>query len=133
MTVVRNVLGSNLRPCSSDPMTGFHRDGYCNCGPEDPGQHLICVEMSSDFLAFSKARGNDLSTPHPEYGFPGLKPGDHWCLCLLRWLEALEAGIAPQVDLEATHERVLQLVDLELLEQYALPRQSPMESEGESP
>jgi len=120
MSVVKNVLGTNLKPCSTDPMTGFHRDGYCNCGPEDPGQHLVCIQASAEFLAFSQARGNDLSTPHPRFGFPGLKPGDKWCLCLLRWLEALEAGQAPLVELESTHERVLQLVELSTLQQYAL-------------
>lgn len=124
MSVVRNVLGENLTPCSTDPMTGFHRDGYCNCGPEDPGQHLVCILCSDEFLNFSKAKGNDLSTAMPQYGFPGLKAGDRWCLCLLRWLEALEAGAAPQVVLEATHERVLKLVDLELLRKYAVSEPS---------
>lgn len=120
MSVVRNVLGENLRPCSMDPVTGFHRDGYCNCGPEDPGQHLVCVEVNAEFLAFSQERGNDLSTPYPQFGFPGLKPGDKWCLCLLRWIEAYKAGKAPPVDLESTHERVLELVSLEILQAHAL-------------
>lgn len=121
MSVVKNVLGTNLRPCSLDPMTGFYRDGYCNCGPEDPGQHLICVQVDADFLAFSKGCGNDLSTPYPEYGFAGLKPGDRWCLCLARWVEAYRAGKAPRVDLESTHADVLELVDLETLKNFALP------------
>ena len=120
MSVVRNVLGENLRPCSMDPLTGFHRDGYCNCGPEDPGQHLVCVQVSAEFLAFSQSRGNDLSTPYPQFGFPGLKPGDKWCLCLLRWIEAYKAGKAPPVDLDSTHERVLELVSLEILQAHAL-------------
>lgn len=121
MSVVKNVLGTNLRPCSLDPMTGFYRDGYCNCGPEDPGQHLICVQVDAAFLAFSKGCGNDLSTPYPEYGFAGLKPGDRWCLCLARWVEAYRAGKAPLVDLESTHADVLGLVDLETLKNFALP------------
>ncbi|MBF2053696.1 MAG: DUF2237 domain-containing protein [Candidatus Sericytochromatia bacterium] len=120
MSVVRNVLGENLRPCSMDPLTGFHRDGYCNCGPEDPGQHLVCVEVNAEFLAFSQSRGNDLSTPYPQFGFPGLKPGDKWCLCLLRWIEAYKAGKAPPVDLASTHERVLERVSLEILQAHAL-------------
>ena len=120
MSVIRNVLGTNLTPCSTNPMTGFHRDGYCNCGPEDPGQHLVCIEASDVFLDFSKARGNDLSTPMPHYGFPGLKAGDRWCLCLTRWIEALKADAAPNVVLESTHERVLSLIDLEILKKYAV-------------
>lgn len=120
MSVVKNVLGTNLKPCSLEPLTGFHRDGYCNCGPEDPGQHLVCIAVDETFLAFSKAQGNDLSTSRPEYGFQGLKPGDQWCLCLLRWLEALALGQAPAIDLEATHERVLEQVSLEVLQQYAI-------------
>lgn len=119
MSVIRNVLGSNLKPCSLDPVTGYHRDGYCNCGPEDSGQHIICVITTQDFLEFSQSRGNDLSTAYPQYGFPGLKPGDRWCLCLMRWVEALSAGKAPFVDLEATHEDVLKVVDLEVLKQHA--------------
>lgn len=125
MSVVRNVLGSNLKPCSMDPLTGFHRDGYCNCGPEDPGQHLVCVEVNAEFLAFSQSRGNDLSTPYPQFAFPGLKPGDRWCLCLLRWIEAYKVGKAPPVDLESTHERVLERVSLEILQAHAL---EPVES-----
>ena len=99
----KNVLGTALEPCSFDPMTGFFRDGCCNTGAEDVGLHLVCSVMTDKFLAFSKARGNDLRTPMPMYQFPGLKEGDRWCLCALRWKEALEAGMAPQVVLEATH------------------------------
>ncbi|PKL76616.1 MAG: DUF2237 domain-containing protein [Candidatus Melainabacteria bacterium HGW-Melainabacteria-1] len=124
MSVIKNVLGTNLRPCSLEPVTGFYRDGYCNCGPEDPGRHIVCVHLDAAFLAFSKACGNDLSTPFPEYGFPGLKPGDRWCLCLARWLEALQAGQAPMLDLEATHADVLDYVSLEVLKQHALPQES---------
>lgn len=120
MSVVKNVLGTNLRPCNLDPVTGYYRDGYCNCGPEDPGQHLICVQVDEAFLAFSKARGNDLSTPFPEYGFAGLKPGDRWCLCLARWIEAHQAGQAPPVDLESTHADVLNQVELATLQAHAL-------------
>lgn len=119
MSVVKNVLGTNLKPCSTEPITGFHRDGYCNCGPEDPGQHIVCVRVNAEFLAYSQSVGNDLSTPFPEYGFPGLKPGDQWCLCLQRWIQASKVSKAPPVDLEATHERVLEFVSLETLKQYA--------------
>lgn len=123
MSVVKNVLGTNLRPCSLDPVTGFYRDGYCNCGDEDPGQHIVCVQVDAEFLAFSKERGNDLSTPFPEYGFAGLKPGDRWCLCLARWVEAYQAGKAPKVDLESTLADVLDYVELETLKSFALPLQ----------
>ncbi len=115
----RNVLGGPLRPCSSDPVTGFFRNGHCDTCVEDAGCHTVCVEVSAEFLAFSRADGNDLSTPRPEYGFPGLKPGDRWCLCASRWLAALEAGQAAPVALTATHERTLEIVPLELLQQYA--------------
>jgi uncharacterized protein len=120
MSVIRNVLGDNLSPCSVDPITGYHRDGYCQCGPEDGGQHIICVQVSDTFLQYSKSKGNDLTTPFPQYGFPGLKDGDRWCLCLSRWIQALEAGVAPPVILASTHENVLQQVPLETLQQYAL-------------
>ena len=116
----KNVLGGPLQPCCMSPMTGFERDGYCRTGPEDLGSHTVCAEVSEEFLKFSKAVGNDLSTPHPEYGFPGLKPGDRWCLCVSRWEEAFLAGIAPRVILEATHERALDVVDLDELKNYAL-------------
>ena len=115
-----NVLGEPLRPCSLDPLTGFYRDGCCNTGYDDVGIHTVCVRVTREFLAFSKSRGNDLSTPAPAMGFPGLKPGDRWCLCALRWREALEAGIAPPVSLASTHERALEYVSLEVLQQHAL-------------
>ena len=106
----RNVLGGELAPCSMDPLTGFYRNGCCETGPHDLGLHTVCAVMTDDFLAFSKARGNDLSTPRPDLAFPGLKAGDRWCLCAGRWTEALEAGMAPQVVLEATHEDMLAVV-----------------------
>ena len=116
-----NVLGEPLKPCSFDPRTGFFRDGCCNTGPEDRGRHTVCARMTAEFLAFSRARGNDLSTPRPEFGFAGLKAGDRWCLCAARWVEALEAGVAPKVALGATHRSVLRLVPLEVLKAHALP------------
>ncbi|MGK2286742.1 DUF2237 family protein [Pedomonas sp. V897] len=115
----RNVLGGRLTACSFDPMTGFYRDGCCNTGPEDTGLHLVCAVMTEDFLAFSRKRGNDLSTPRPEYDFNGLKPGDRWCLCALRWVEALQAGVAPPLVLEATNEATLLLIPLEILKRHA--------------
>ncbi|HEX4297221.1 MAG TPA: DUF2237 domain-containing protein [Devosia sp.] len=120
MSEERNVLGEPLQPCSDNPLTGFFRTGNCMTGPEDVGRHTVCAEMTAEFLAFSKSRGNDLSTPHPEWAFPGLKPGDRWCLVALRWLEALEAGVAPRIALLATHQSVLQSVDLATLKRYAL-------------
>ena len=116
----RNVLGEPLELCSIKPMTGFYRDGCCNTGREDVGSHTVCVVMTDAFLAFSKSRGNDLSTPIPEIGFAGLKAGDRWCLCAERWKEALDAGSAPQVVLEATHAVTLQVVPLEELKKYAV-------------
>jgi uncharacterized protein (DUF2237 family) len=116
----RNVLGGTLLPCSVAPLTGFFRDGCCNTGPMDHGLHVVCAEMTEAFLAFSAARGNDLSTPRPEYGFPGLKPGDRWCLCAARWEEARLAGRAPKVLLEATHQAALAVVSLAHLRQHAL-------------
>lgn len=109
-----------LLPCSVAPLTGFYRDGCCNTGPEDLGCHTVCVEATAAFLEFSKSRGNDLSTPRPEYGFPGLKPGDRWCLCAARWEEARLAGFAPPVLLEATHEGALEYCDAEALRAHAL-------------
>ncbi len=114
-----NVLGGDLRCCCREPMTGFYRDGYCRTGPGDVGQHTVCAHMTAEFLAFSAKRGNDLSTPHPEWEFPGLKPGDRWCLCVMRWREALEAGVAPLVDLEATHSSAIEFVDLPDLQAHA--------------
>ena len=116
-----NVLGQPLKPCSFDPMTGFWRDGCCNTGPADRGRHTVCVRATAEFLAFSRARGNDLSTPRPEFGFPGLNPGDRWCLCAARWVEALAAGMAPKVILASTHRSVLDLVPLEVLKAHAMP------------
>jgi len=115
---VRNVLGTPLTLCSNAPVTGYMRDGYCRRIPGDHGEHVICAVMTIAFLEFSASRGNDLSTPMPAYEFPGLNPGDHWCLCLRRWIEAMQAGKAPKVDLEATHENVLEWVDLKILKQY---------------
>lgn len=108
--VTRNVEGKPLGVCSTDPMTGFFRDGKCSTGPTDRGIHVVCAEMTEDFLAYTKAQGNDLSTPAPQYRFPGLKPGDRWCLCAARWQEALEAGVAPRVVMGATHSRALDIV-----------------------
>lgn len=116
----RNILGGPLRTCSMDPLTGFTRTGCCSTGPEDLGSHTVCAIMTAQFLAFSKSRGNDLSTPRPEWAFPGLKPGDRWCLCAARWLEAYRAGMAPRVDLHATHERAGAIVPLEALREFAL-------------
>lgn len=117
-----NVLGDRLEPCSTDPMTGFFRNGCCDTSEADRGSHTVCVVMTAEFLAFSKARGNDLSTPRPEFGFAGLKPGDRWCLCAARFLEAYEAGMAPRVRLAATHRRALEIVPLEFLREHALER-----------
>ena len=116
----RNVLGEPLEPCSLAPMTGFYRDGCCHTGPEDLGVHTVCCEVTAGFLAFSKARGNDLSTPRPEFGFAGLQPGDRWCLCAARWQEAFLAGKAPRVVLLATHERTLEICELADLKRLAL-------------
>ena len=115
-----NVLGTALVPCSYDPLTGFFRDGCCNTADDDSGSHVVCVKVGADFLAFSARRGNDLSTPRPEYRFRGLVPGDRWFLCALRWREAFEAGAAPAVVLAATHERALDFVPLEWLRAHAL-------------
>lgn len=115
-----NVLGGTLEPCSTDPMTGFYRDGCCTTGPQDRGRHTVCAVMTEAFLQFTKAQGNDLSTPRPEFNFPGLTPGDRWCLCAARWQEAVEAGIAPPVVLNATHEQALSIVDLDDLKAHAV-------------
>ncbi len=120
---VNNVLGQPLKSCSVNPLTGWYRDGCCNTGPGDYGLHTVCVRVTAEFLAFSVQRGNDLVTPHPEFEFPGLKPGDHWCLCVERWVEAYDAGVAPQVDLDACHISVLEFVDLDVLKRYALDAQ----------
>ena len=115
----RNVLGGVLKPCSHNPLTGFFRDGCCNTNEEDAASHTVCAIVTQAFLAYSKLRGNDLSTPRPEYDFPGLKPGDQWCLCAARWLEAYRGGCPPQVVLEATHQAALEIVPLTLLIAHA--------------
>jgi uncharacterized protein len=115
-----NVLGAVLATCSQDPVTGFFRDGHCNTCETDQGSHTVCAVMTAEFLAYSKYFGNDLSTPRPEYGFVGLKPGDHWCLCAGRFLQAHEEGCAPKVNLSATHARALEIVSLEILQTYQL-------------
>jgi uncharacterized protein len=115
-----NVVGGELLPCSTEPMTGFYREGCCSTGPEDVGSHTVCAVMTDDFLEFSKAAGNDLSTPQPAWGFAGLKDGDRWCLCASRWLEAYEAGCAPAVVLGATHARALDVVPIEALVAHAV-------------
>ena len=116
----RNVLGGPLGICSTSPMTGFFRDGCCNTAPQDVGNHTVCVVLTAEFLAFSKLSGNDLSTPVPEWGFPGLKPEDRWCLCAPRWQEAFEAGAAPRVVLTATHEGALDHCELAELKRHAI-------------
>lgn len=113
-----NVLDGPLMPCSTQPMTGFFRDGCCNTGPMDRGVHTVCVTMTAEFLALSKYLGNDLSTPRPEFGFPGLKPGDNWCLCAARFLQAHDEGAAPNVRLKATHKATLAIVPLDVLRLY---------------
>jgi hypothetical protein len=115
-----NVLGGALEPCSTAPMTGFFRNGCCDTGPQDVGRHTVCAVMTAEFLALSKYLGNDLSTPRPEWGFAGLKPGDRWCLCAARFLQAHQEGAAPQVNLAATHARTLDIVPLEVLRAHAL-------------
>jgi uncharacterized protein len=110
-----NVVGGELLPCSAEPLTGFYRDGCCATGPEDPGSHTVCAVMTAEFLAFSASVGNDLSTPRPSWGFAGLTPGDRWCVCASRWLEAYEAGCAPSVVLAATHARALDVVPIDAL------------------
>jgi hypothetical protein len=117
--VARNVLGSELITCSHDPLTGYFRDGCCNTDASDRGSHVVCAVVTDEFLEYSKSRGNDLSTPRPEYRFPGLKDGDRWCLCALRWREALSEGIAPDVVLECTHENALNFVTLDQLLAHA--------------
>ena len=116
----RNVLGGPLLLCSATPITGFFRDGCCNTGPADMGSHTVCAVMTAEFLAFSATAGNDLSTPMPEFGFPGLKPGDRWCLCAPRWREAFNAGQAPRVVLQATHEGALEYAKLSDLKRHAV-------------
>jgi len=117
----KNVLGGDLTCCCNAPKTGFYRDGYCNTGPQDAGKHVVCSKVTQEWLTFSAERGNDLMTPRPEFSFPGLKPGDKWCLCASRWKEAFDAGVAPPVVLEATHEKVLEYgISLANLKEHAL-------------
>ena len=115
----RNVFGEKLRECGTDPATGFFRDGCCRASAEDAGRHLVCAEMTEEFLLFSKSRGNDLLTPRPEFGFQGLRPGDRWCLCALRWKEALRENVAPPVFLQATNESALEVLELSDLKKHA--------------
>ena len=114
-----NVLGETLELCGEDPVTGFFRDGKCNTCEEDTGSHTVCIKVSKEFLEYSRFRGNDLSTPAPEFNFKGLKPGNSWCLCAARWLEAYEGGMAPRVHLARTHKRALEIIPIELLKQFA--------------
>ncbi len=120
MTEARNVLNGELEPCCTNPMTGYYRDGFCRTGGQDFGSHVVCAQVTAEFLEFTKSQGNDLSTPVPEFNFPGLKPGDRWCLCASRWKEALDAGFAPPVVLSATHPRALEVVSLDELKRHAL-------------
>lgn len=122
MFMKKNVLGTELESCCTDPLTGFYRDGYCRTGAEDRGTHVVCAQMTEEFLSFTKSKGNDLSSPAPQYNFPGLKPGDCWCLCALRWREAEKAGYAPPVHLEATEETALKYMPLETLQANALQK-----------
>lgn len=117
--MAKNVLGGDLKECSMDPVTGFFRTGCCETSPEDLGNHTVCAELTEEFLSFTAQQGNDLSTPRPEFRFPGLKPGDRWCLCALRWREAYEAGAAPPVVLASTNEAALRYIDLDVLKQHA--------------
>ena len=119
---VLNIFGEEMEACCFDPLTGWKRDGYCNTDDFDHGSHVVCCEVTDAFLAFSKERGNDLSTPRPEFNFPGLKEGDRWCLCAMRWQESFEAGVAPRVFLESCHQKALEFVNLEDLEQHAMHR-----------
>ncbi len=120
MNRVKNVLGGELKDCSRQPLTGFYRDGCCNTGADDMGMHTVCAQMTAEFLRFSQEMGNDLITPMPMFNFPGLNPGDKWCICVSRWVEAFNAGVAPPIDLEASHISVLEFVSLEDLKNHAL-------------
>lgn len=120
MAEEKNVFGEELKSCNTSPMTGFYRDGCCRTGPEDLGLHIVCTQVTEEFLNFSREVGNDLTTPRPEFEFPGLKPGDKWCLCAMRWKEALDNDMAPPVILESTHESVLELIPFEELKRYAI-------------
>ena len=120
MSKAKNVLGERLEPCSESPLTGFTRSGSCETGPSDLGSHTVCTQVTPEFLQYSKSQGNDLITPVPEFEFPGLKPGDRWCVCAARWREAMEAGCAPKVALRATHERALRVVGIDELKSHAI-------------
>ena len=122
MTEAKNVLGTKLEICCTSPMTGFYRDGFCTTGGQDVGMHVVCAQVTEEFLQYTKSKGNDLSTPAPYFNFPGLKPGDCWCLCAARWQEALEAGVAPTVVLEATHARALEVCNLADLQKHRVIR-----------
>ncbi|RZM82874.1 DUF2237 family protein [Leptolyngbya iicbica] len=124
MANAKNVLGGPLETCSTEPITGFYRDGCCNTGAGDFGSHTVCAQMTEAFLSYTKAQGNDLSTPMPMYNFPGLKPGDRWCVCASRWQQAYDDGVAPPVALEATHEAALQVIALEILQSCALDKEA---------
>ncbi|MEM1308623.1 MAG: DUF2237 domain-containing protein [Cyanobacteria bacterium P01_H01_bin.153] len=124
MVDAKNVLGGILETCSMAPMTGFYRNGCCHTGASDTGVHVVCAQLTEEFLSYTKAQGNDLSTPLPMYNFPGLKPGDRWCLCASRWKEAYDDGIAPPVVLAATHEAALKVVALEILQQHAVGQEA---------
>ena len=117
----KNVLGTELQSCCKDPMTGFYRDGFCKTGEQDVGTHVACAIMTEEFLKYTKAKGNDLSTPRPGFGFAGLQPGDRWCLCAARFRQAHDEGCAPQVDLSSTHRRALDIVSLDILRAHAIP------------
>lgn len=132
MTMASNVLGTELQTCSNDPLTGFYRDGCCNTGGDDAGVHVVCVRVTDQFLQFSATRGNDLSTPMPQYGFPGLKEGDRWCLCASRWKEALDAGVAPRVFLEGTHMATLEYATLGELQAHSIENDSAQNDTTES-
>ncbi|MEA5503188.1 DUF2237 domain-containing protein [Halotia wernerae UHCC 0503] len=120
MADAKNVLGTNLEICCTSPTTGYYRDGFCNTGGQDFGMHVVCAQLTAEFLEFTKLQGNDLSTPVPQFNFPGLQAGDRWCLCAARWQEALDAGVAPPVVLSATHARALEVCNLKDLQQHAL-------------
>jgi uncharacterized protein len=128
-----NVLGGVLEPCSLEPLTGFYRDGCCETGPEDSGRHTICVRVTRDFLRFSKSVGNDLSTPRPEFRFAGLKPGDRWCVCASRWVEALDAGVAPPVIMASTHHKALDIATMQDLLDHALDAPERANEEDDIP
>jgi uncharacterized protein (DUF2237 family) len=126
----KNILGTDLQACSAAPVTGFYRTGDCRTGPEDLGEHTVCADVTEAFLAFSKSHGNDLSTPRPEFGFAGLRPGDRWCVCALRWLEAFRMGLAPPIVPEATHESMLSHIELDVLLRYSVVDSPELGSSG---